>query len=68
MVEVIIIARDINGKRTEHLLRWDEAFDYVEKTISDEDEILLVFVADVCVYSQLGHNPITKMELLGFFA
>lgn len=68
MEEVVIITRDINGKRLDHYLRWDNVSSYVEDHITDEDEILLVAVEDSCIYSSLFNNPITKHELIGFFA
>lgn len=68
MEEVIVVTRDINGKRTDHFLRWDDVCTYIQESLTDEDEILLVIVGHVCTYSALGNEPITKMELLGFFA
>lgn len=66
--EVRIVTRDVNGKRQEHYLYWDSVCKYVQESITDEDEILLVFVEDQCVYSGLAHNPINREDLMGFFA
>jgi hypothetical protein len=67
-LEVWIVTRDINGKRREHCLWWNDVCSYIQENLTDEDEILLVVVADACVYSALVNDPITKMGLLGFFA
>ena len=66
-LEVFIVTRDINGKRTEHCLWWKDVCSYVQENLTDEDEILLVVVADACVYSALVNNPITVDDLTGFF-
>ena len=69
MEEVVIVTRDVNGKRTDHFLRWDKVYSYVPDNISDEDEILLVIVEGSCIYSGLWTvNLLTKEELIGFFA
>ena len=69
MEEVIIITRDINGKRDSHYLRWDEVCSYIQENITDEDEILLVIVEGTCVYSGLWTvDLLTIDDLLGFFA
>lgn len=66
--EVRIVTRDINGKREEHYLYWDSVCEYVQESITDEDEILLVFVEDQCIYSGLFNDPIDREDLMGFFA
>ena len=69
MEEVVIVTRDEHGKRTDHLLRWDNVCSYVESNFTDEDEILLVIVEGSCIYSGLWTvNLLTKDELIGFFA
>lgn len=68
MEEVVIVTRDINGKRTNHYLRWDKACSYIQGNFTDEDEILLVIVEDTCVYSYLFADSINRYDLLGFFA
>lgn len=68
MEEVVIISRDINGKRINHLLHWDGVCDYVQDTLTDEDEILLVIIEGTCVYSYLSADSISKYDLIGFFA
>ena len=68
MEEVLIVTRDVNGKRTDHFLRWDKVSSYVQENITDEDEILLVIIEGTCVFSGLGHKFIRLEDLLGFFA
>lgn len=68
MEEVLIITRDINGKRESHFLRWDKVCKYVQENFTDEVEILLVIVEGTCVYSYLANDSITRGDLLGFFA
>ena len=68
MEEVLIVCRDINGRRTNHFLRWDSAYDYIQSDITDEDEILLVIVEGACIYSSLSEDSISKFALLGLFA
>ena len=69
MEEVVIVTRDVNGKRTDHFLRWDNVCSYVESTFTDEDEILLVIVEGSCIYSELGSvDSLTVDDLTGFFA
>ena len=69
MEEVVIVTRDINGKRTTHHLWWNDVLlNYIEETFTDEDEILLVIVEDTCIYSGLTEDPITTEDLIGFFA
>lgn len=65
---VSIETRDINGVRKQHILASSCVCNYILEHLTDDDEILLVFEDGNCIYSQLGHNPITRMELLGFFA
>ena len=67
MEEVTIVTRDINGKRTDHHMRWDGVCKYIQENFTDEDEILLVIVEDYCIYSLLN-DPITREDLIGFFA
>lgn len=68
MEEVLIITRDINGKRTNHYLHWDNVCSYIQGNFTDEDEILLVIVENSCIYSYLSSDHITASDLLGFFA
>ena len=68
MEDVWISTRDINGKRTNHYLHWDNVCSYIQENFTDEDEILLVVVADFCIYSYLSSDAITIGDLLGFFA
>ena len=68
MEEVLIVTRDINGKRTDHYMHWDQAYVYVDDYLTDEDEILMVVVEDSCIYSSLFNDPITREDLIGFFA
>lgn len=68
MEEVIIVTRDINGKRTDHYLHWDSACSYIQETLTYDDEILLVIVEGACIYSSLTSGSISKPTLLGFFA
>lgn len=68
MEEVVIVTRDINGKRTDHFLRWDKVTSYIQDNFTDEDEILLVIVEGSCIYSYLSSDSINRYTLLGFFA
>ena len=55
MEEVFIMTRDVNGKRNYHYLRWDDVCSYVEDEEGLQDEeILMVMVNDICIYSALG--------------
>lgn len=67
--EVTIITRDINGKRIVHSYpTWDKAVVNPEN-MDSEEEILLVLVGNICVWSQLGCEwSITWGEVAGFFA
>ena len=70
MEEVFVMTRDVNGKRNYHYLRWDNVCSYVtnDEALRDE-EILMVMVGDVCIYSGLQHNDILSWDaLVGFFA
>lgn len=73
--DVKIISRNINGKRIHRFYEFEEDFvrDFINGKFDDldeaEEEILLVFYQDSCVYSQLqSHEEITWEELYGFFA
>lgn len=70
MDEVFVMTRDVNGKRNYHYLRWDNVCDYVknEEGLHDE-EILMVMVNDICIYSALqDHKMLSWEALIGFFA
>lgn len=70
MDEVFVMTRDVNGKRNYHYLRWDNVCDYVlkDETLRDE-EILMVMVNDICIYSALQDNKMLSWQaLVGFFA
>lgn len=69
MEQVVIVTRDVNGKRNYHYPKWDSVCSYVEKNEAIRDEeILAVLVEDYCFYSSLGHNSLSWYELIGFFA
>ena len=65
-----IYLRDINGNKHVMCFNWEvygyDGFD----EIPEEEEILFVFLNGSCVYSCLNNRdcPITKEELIGFFA
>lgn len=63
-----ILTRDINGNTSNHYIDMRGAYDYICEQLTDEDEILLVLREGVCIYSSLMATPITKEELMGFFA
>ena len=69
MEEVVIITRDVNGKRSEHYLRWDNVCEYIEHNdFTEDDEILLVIVEGTCIYSGLGAvDQLYWDEVTGFF-
>lgn len=69
MDEVLILTRDVNGKRNYHYLRWDDVCDYVLKdTELRDEEILMVTVNNVCIYSALSASfSLDWGEIVGFF-
>lgn len=73
MEKVVIIVRDINGKRITHTFCWGQYHTYfigagVFGNVHHEDEILLVTVDGACVYSALTSPAITWEDVTGFFA
>ncbi|MGM9554812.1 MAG: hypothetical protein ACI3V2_10930 [Faecousia sp.] len=65
---VKILVRDVNGKQETISLEWSDVCSYVESHLDElETEILMVLFNEICIYSQLGHNPITWEDLTGFF-
>jgi hypothetical protein len=67
-MEVIIVTRDINGKRLEHYLHWDRVCSYVQDTFTEEDECLLVIVEGTCIYSGLWTvDQMNWSDIIGFF-
>ena len=67
MEEVVIITRDVNGERLNHYLVWDKVAKYAYDMRHSDDEILLVMVENICIYSELEANPITWDDIVGFF-
>lgn len=72
MEQVVIVTRDINGKRNYHYPRWNEVCSYIDnnEAIRDE-EILAVIVEDYCFYSSLQADHGAQADwddLIGFFA
>ena len=70
MEEVFVMTRDVNGKRNYHYLRWGNVCSYIEndEALRDE-EILMVMVNDICIYSALqDHKMLSWEALVGFFA
>ena len=73
MEKVVIIVRDINGKRITHTFAWNHYHTYmigacVFGNIHHEDEILLITIDGTCVYSALTSLAITWEDVTGFFA
>ena len=73
MEKVVIIVRDINGKRITHTFAWNHYHTYmigagVFGNIHHEDEILLITIDGTCVYSALTSPAITWEDVTGFFA
>lgn len=69
--KVTALIRDINGKRTTLTYdTWEACHSQVGLDINDEyDEILVVRLGDVVLYSQLATEvPISVDDLTGFFA
>lgn len=66
---VKILTRDVNGKQDTISLEWSNVCSYIEKHLDEleEMEILMVLFNETCIYSQLGHDPITWEDLTGFF-
>lgn len=67
---VDIYMRDINGQRViQTIPDMSLVCQFVEELENrDEEEILMVVVDGICIYSQLGNNPITWDDITGFFA
>lgn len=66
---VEVIVRDINGKRrTIECHDYDAEYILLNSGITDEDEILMVFYRNACIYSQLGNQGIDLEDIIGFFA
>ena len=74
MEEVVIITRDINGKRRTLEYLWDDVCVFIRGhgglkfNIHDDDEILLIAINGMCVYSSLTSPAITWEDVTGFFA
>lgn len=70
MENVSIVVRDINGKRRRISLRLCEVCSYINQWYEEfeQDEILMITVDNVCIYSQLASGPITLEDVTGFFA
>lgn len=71
MEQITIITRDINGKRIYHYSNWDDICDCINsmRDALEEEEILLVYVDQQCIYSGLWNTvPLSWGDLLGFFA
>lgn len=74
MEEVTIITRDVNGKRIKLEYSWGSVCHFInghggiEANIRDDDEILLILVDGICIYSGLTGDPITWDDVTGFFA
>lgn len=69
--KVMVLIRDINGKRTTLTYdTWEACHTQVGLDINDEyDEILVVLLGDVVLYNQLAAEaPISVDALTGFFA
>lgn len=63
---VTIVARDVNGKREVYEF---DSWDAVDVSGKDEsEEILLILVGDICIYSKLAHTWIPWDVVSGFFA
>ena len=67
---VDIHTRDVNGRRTIHTIPdISLVCNFIDELEGkDELKILMVFVYDTCIYSQLGNDPITWDDITGFFA
>lgn len=62
--------RDTNGKKNCIVFAlWDNVCSYVAKHIDtlENEEILLITYDDICIYSQLGNDPIDWEDITGFF-
>lgn len=65
---IIVLIRDVNGRKTQiEFSSWDAITD-IGSYISEDDEILMVYVGDNCVWCGLWREPITVDDLTGFFA
>lgn len=66
---VTIVTRDVNGQRIIHKSPDMTLVCELVEDIEDKDEleILFVIVDNICIYSQLGNNPITWDDITGFF-
>lgn len=68
--EVIIVTRNVNGKREEHYLTWNRVCDYARVQLhmgAISDQILFVTVEGACVFSSLYGKTITWVDVMKFF-
>lgn len=71
METIAIVTRDVNGKRIYHYSTWDDICDCINsmREALEEEEILLVYVDQQCIYRGLWKSvPLSWGDLLGFFA
>jgi hypothetical protein len=74
MEEVAIVTRDVNGKRIKLEYLWENVCAFIRghgglaRNIHDDDEILLITIDGICVYSALTSPAITWEDVTGFFA
>lgn len=68
--EIVILVRDINGKRTEMRFENQDALISSDlKNCSNEDEILIVLWDGKCIYNQLSSAySILWEDIIAFFA
>lgn len=69
-LSIDIVIRDVNGKRTRvHFADRNDLYAAIQNgCLTDEDEVLLVFVGCQCIYSALmAAAGLTIEDLTGFF-
>ena len=68
--EIIVLVRNINGKRSEYRFEnKDKLLEADIKCFNEEDEILLITWAGICIYNELQSSfPVIWEDIFGFFA
>ena len=67
--EIIIVTRDINGRRTEyHFDNQSQLASSHVEIYDKEEEILLILWDGICIYNALNSEPIIWEDIAGYFA
>lgn len=70
MEDVVIITRDLSGDRCSHHIKWSDAYNYIREKELEElaEEILMITVDGMCVYSSLYSTVLEWETVLNFFS